>query len=423
MNRVLIIGDDLTGSNATGALYAQSGLSAVTVQTPLTDEDLTLDTDVLVVNTNSRHLSPRDAGEAVAAVINSFETLPRLVAKRIDTTLRGNVGAEIEALLNSVRAREPDKRIAALLVPAFPKSGRVTVGGMQLVEGEPVARTWAGSDPFTPVLHSSIAHVVADQADLATSEVKLDDLTLPTHELSQKLSGLALESDVIVIDAVNQNDLLTIAEAAVLAAGPDLDFVVADTGPFGAALCKSHGIRPEGDEGASGPVFALIGSLTSITEEQTRNLQRTLGASIITFAPASADLDQVLGQLKAAADAGDDIIALKTAPAPDEVVSPESSKKVMATMGEVATRVVQELEPRGLYATGGDVAMTVLEALGANGFKIEEEVLPLAVAGSVVGGPYNGLPFSTKGGLIGGPDAAVLCIEALVHLARTHRAN
>ena len=40
----------------------------------------------------------------------------------------------------------------------------------------------------------------------------------------------------------------------------------------------------------------------------------------------------------------------------------------------------------GLYLTGGDVAAAVT-ALGADGFAVEAEVLPLAVAGHLVGGP------------------------------------
>lgn len=76
-------------------------------------------------------------------------------------------------------------------------------------------------------------------------------------------------------------------------------------------------------------------------------------------------------------------------------------------------RAVAELSPGGLYASGGDVAAAVTAALGADGFAIEAEVLPLAIAGHLVGGPHDGLLFATKGGLIGGPDTARDCLEHL----------
>ncbi|HEY3465319.1 MAG TPA: nucleotide-binding domain containing protein [Amycolatopsis sp.] len=98
----------------------------------------------------------------------------------------------------------------------------------------------------------------------------------------------------------------------------------------------------------------------------------------------------------------------------------------------------------GLYATGGDIAVEVTKSLGADGFEIDTEVLPLAVAGRLSGGPYSGLPFATKGGLIGGRDATgrlsgvrvakppargeasvvtVACLEHLNHVLATGRKN
>jgi hypothetical protein len=48
-------------------------------------------------------------------------------------------------------------------------------------------------------------------------------------------------------------------------------------------------------------------------------------------------------------------------------------------------------------------------------------VIPLAVAGTVVGGPWDGLQMVTKGGLVGGADAALLCLEHLRLTAEAHR--
>jgi D-threonate/D-erythronate kinase len=71
----------------------------------------------------------------------------------------------------------------------------------------------------------------------------------------------------------------------------------------------------------------------------------------------------------------------------------------------------------GVYTTGGDITAAVLAALGGRGIAVEDEVLPLAVAGEVVGGPWDGLPLATKGGLVGGPAAAVECLDHLVRAA------
>lgn len=95
------------------------------------------------------------------------------------------------------------------------------------------------------------------------------------------------------------------------------------------------------------------------------------------------------------------------------VQDPRTAARLLRALAEVAHRAVVELRPGGLYASGGDVAAAVTSALGADGFAIETEVLPLAIAGHLVGGPHDGLLFATKGGLIGGPDAARDCLEHL----------
>jgi len=103
-----------------------------------------------------------------------------------------------------------------------------------------------------------------------------------------------------------------------------------------------------------------------------------------------------------------------------ETVSPETASCMLTLLRQVAASAVDRIRPVGVYASGGDVATGTIAALGGDGFQIESEVLPLAVVGSVVGGSHGGLGFATKGGLVGGPDAAILCVEALQTRARTH---
>ncbi|MFD1047703.1 four-carbon acid sugar kinase family protein [Kibdelosporangium lantanae] len=50
--RVLVIGDDLTGSNATGALFARFGMHTMTVRGGMPVPDI----DALVVNLGNRHV-------------------------------------------------------------------------------------------------------------------------------------------------------------------------------------------------------------------------------------------------------------------------------------------------------------------------------------------------------------------------------
>jgi D-threonate/D-erythronate kinase len=63
----------------------------------------------------------------------------------------------------------------------------------------------------------------------------------------------------------------------------------------------------------------------------------------------------------------------------------------------------------------------VLAELGSHGLEISDEVVPLAVAGTLVGGPWDGLQIVTKGGLVGDAGTTVACIDHLRHNADTRR--
>src|SRR5699024_12095366 len=139
--RILIVADDFTGGNACGALFAEAGLRTITLSAPNPSEPLErffTDYDVVVVNAESRHLPRHVAAELTTGVIDAAGE-GDLVSCRIDTTLRGNVGATAEAALTARRRNiEPaggrDRLVMGLCIPAFPTAGRTTVQGRQLLD-------------------------------------------------------------------------------------------------------------------------------------------------------------------------------------------------------------------------------------------------------------------------------------------------
>jgi D-threonate/D-erythronate kinase len=83
--------------------------------------------DVLAISTQSR-----DTGLAsFHTVLSAWAGLqPRFIFKKIDSTLRGNPGAEVAATLDSFGCR------IAMVTPAFPAMGRVVEGGYLRLPGE-----------------------------------------------------------------------------------------------------------------------------------------------------------------------------------------------------------------------------------------------------------------------------------------------
>jgi len=150
---MLAIADDLTGALEVGAKFAGA---VVTTDLVLSRRP---DTPVLVVDTETRHLAPDEAADVVLeTVLSAWEFAPAFVYKKTDSTLRGNIAAELRALM-SVYPERP-----LVYAPAYPDMGRTVREGHLFVHGVPVHRTAFAADPLNPVLGSSITELLGGVA-------------------------------------------------------------------------------------------------------------------------------------------------------------------------------------------------------------------------------------------------------------------
>lgn len=193
LTRLLIVADDFTGALDTGVQFASRGLSTRVV----TDHALSLDTftdscEVLVVDAETRHLAAERAYHIVYSIASQTKELGiPYIYKKTDSALRGNVGAELTALLKATG----QKRLPFL--PAFPQTDRITAGGIHYINGVPVAESVFGKDPFEPVIHSQITDLIAAQSDVAVT-------SLPAVKETDDLSGA---EGIVVFDAASSEDL------------------------------------------------------------------------------------------------------------------------------------------------------------------------------------------------------------------------
>ena len=144
MIQLLIIADDFTGAIDTGVQLAARGANTRVI----TRSDVDLKTvdesvQVLVLDMETRHLSAQEAYRAVYHIVSqSMEMgIPHLY-KKTDSALRGNIGAELSALLDASGAAHLP------FLPAFPQIGRTTENGIHYINGVPVDQSVFGKDPF-----------------------------------------------------------------------------------------------------------------------------------------------------------------------------------------------------------------------------------------------------------------------------------
>ena len=171
MTRFAIIADDLSSATDCGAQVVRSGLSVIVPFGGYSLPAQAAATRVISVDTGSRTLS---AAEAYAKVKTATQ---ELIAqgwtnfyKSVDSTLRGNLGAEIEAVCEAV---QPD---CAVIAPAFPKYGRTTVDGIQYLDGRPLHETEFATDPTAPVKDADIARRLVEGSRRKAGRLSLDQL-------------------------------------------------------------------------------------------------------------------------------------------------------------------------------------------------------------------------------------------------------
>ena len=168
MTKFRIIADDLTGANANCSLMKKIGLSAATVLAG--DGAMPENFDALAITTNSRAFEPENSYDVVKKALDRFigEDV-ELYSKRIDSTLRGNLGPEINAFFDKLG----DDYIG-IAVPAYPASGRIVVNGEMFVNGNLLTNSDAGKDTKTPVHTSKVI-------DLLKKNLKKPSFLIDVH--------------------------------------------------------------------------------------------------------------------------------------------------------------------------------------------------------------------------------------------------
>jgi uncharacterized protein YgbK (DUF1537 family) len=189
---VLVLADDLTGALEAGAKLSGCGIPA-TVTTRLQWE--AAQTPALVVDTETRHSTPAEAAAIVRQALR--QNAQQLIYKKTDSTLRGNIGAELDTMLSACRGSP------LIYVPAYPKMGRTVRDGCLLVDGVPVHQTAFARDPLNPIHESYIPTILKAQC------------RAPIHN-----SHTVDDPSIHLVDAETDEDVARAAQALVQSKRP-----------------------------------------------------------------------------------------------------------------------------------------------------------------------------------------------------------
>lgn len=427
MPRCIVIADDLTGANATGVLLKKQGFHAMTLLREARHKaDRLQNCDCIVLPTDSRAIP---AEEAYARVREALSLLPRsevmLYSKRIDSTLRGNLGAETDAFLDVL-----GQDVLAVCVPVFPSSGRMLVGSHLLVNGIALRNTEAARDPKCPIGETDALNLFRRQTKRRVEAVHLDKVQDGAKALRQEIIRLYdIGARILLVDGMNDDDMQQVVDA--LATLP-YSLVTVDPGPFTAMMLKKLAPPEHRQEGAK--LFCAIGSVNGVAAAQALRLMEVLPVTAVSIeadlllseGTRQAEIDRVFNELIRRKDESDVLALIGSGIDPTKKLDlPEwserlgesieaLSEKINEAFAEVTLRVMaQEKSIRGLYSTGGDITAAIHRRAGTIALRLLEEVVPLAAFGQAIGGSMEFMYCVSKGGMVGDENAMTTCVRYL----------
>ena len=194
--------------------------------------------DVVVIDTDSRLASEAEAARRVALAGAALKCGDAgWIYKKVDSVLRGNVLAEVQAAMSAHSLSR------VLLVPANPGLGRTICAGMYFVHNTPIHRTDFLNDPH----HPRKSPLVLEMLGAGAQD--------PVHV--RRVGYGISEEGVTIGEAQSREDLATWAKCV------DRSVLAAGGAEFFTAVLESRGYEP--DPGARAPHGSAAGRMLLIS--------------------------------------------------------------------------------------------------------------------------------------------------------------
>lgn len=422
MGKVIIIADDLTGANANCALMKGIGLRSASITRNIHDEDVE-DIDVLAFTTDSRAMSSDQSYKRVNNKASQYKDEDVILfSKRIDSTLRGNLGSELKGFQDGIGGR------LAICVPSFPDSNRIVVNDFMYVLGKPLMNTDAGKDSKISAVSNLVTENFKKDYQGKIHHISIEEIEKGKDHVAELIIANK-DSDLIILDAITNDQIEMIAGAAI---DTGLKFISVDPGPFTKEVTKIL----YNNSDISTKAIAVIGSVTKVTMNQMAELEDNFENYRLQVDPEKLiNIDLAIGEVNRSINIAQEklneykLVIVTTTPATLEgrlnlkeisenmkISIDDLSLMISRGLAKIASEIVKkDRSISGIFSSGGDVTIAVTEELGGKGIEIREEIEPLVAYGRVIGGEVDGLKIVSKGGMVGSEKVMIKCVDRLLN--------
>jgi uncharacterized protein YgbK (DUF1537 family) len=389
--RLLVVADDITGAHDCAARLASLGAPVPTARQV---EHLRHSPGALalVLDVETRYLTPSQARWRSA---QAWSQLGQAAAapwrfQKLDSTLRGNPGEDVEGMAQASAA----PWVAVL--PAYPRAGRLTQGGRHSVHGVALERSEFARDPLSPAR-------AGRPQDLFRASQRLH---VPwawvrggSGRLGRELraSFKRRQARFVTFDCVSDADVDSIARACVGLGCRHFAGASALAGSL--ASLAGAGPSPRALPPKGLPWMVLAGSISQHSLDQLR-LAQAQGA----LQWAALDAGTPLSALKLRRRRG--TLALSTVsqrPALRAGAAAEAGEKAIRALVSTALKLWPSTAEAAWFLTGGHSALRFFEAAGYVRFDVSGEALP-GLALGYASGDSGGAWAASKPGAFGQMD-------------------
>ena len=389
-----IIADDLTGANDTALQFHLRGANTRIL---LNDEYIPQkkeETEVWAISTESRNIEEWEAITQVEKAVKTFtENFSfEYFYKKIDSTLRGHIAVETLTMVDLLGYD------AAIIIPAFPQEGRITVGGYQLLKGVPLGRTEMAMDPHSPILESHVptllrSQLKENQKDLVGT-VDLKTVMNGAGPILIKINELIKEGKKLIV--ADSTSITDIEQLALAIQKCDKNLLPTGTAAGAQVLGKSwlSGIERERDSVVLEklPKFIVSGTATNITAEQINKLEKSDDHDDVNFIGLeTSDIlngvdtdiaERIVTNLKSGVTVvvhTSHLIANFDGFSEDslnaELTKEKLASKITDYLAELTQKVLEQINVI-LITLGGETSYKCCKAINSNELKLVDEVAP-----------------------------------------------
>jgi uncharacterized protein YgbK (DUF1537 family) len=371
--RVGVIADDLTSATDGAAPFLLKGYAPLISRGAYDFEQRA----IVSIDTNSRASILRDAVSVTATAVAALADRA-ILFKTIDSTLRGHIREEISAAFRA------SGRSRLVVAPSFPDAGRLTIGGIQFVNGVPVSDSNYGRDPVHPAGTSCIADLI---------DPSLGEPVILAQDGTNDIGHHGARARTMILDADSQPAL-----NRQLARLPDPEHVLWVGSP-GLAIALASRVAAASsrwpETGGTGKrSLIVVGSANPISHAQCRALwaQGVRVVTDIADAPREASILCLQAPLRRC----------------------EDSTAVLADLAGQSAEALTRHDYDVVIATGGETMAAILDRIGIVSFTLVGELEPGFPVGRAQRSDGTPLTIAMKAGGFGSPATLVRAAGALL---------